>query len=104
MQIKVFFKKLNKFMLMEQNNPFDFKKLKKDWKKVFKKEEKMENVNIKVGDIYKDMEIEKVGEKGDGITTKQGFVIFVPDTKQGDKVTIKVTKILEKCAFAEVVK
>lgn len=50
-----------------------------------------------------DVNIEAVGEKGDGIAKKQGFVIFVPDTKPGQNVKIKVTKVLRKVAFGEVI-
>jgi predicted RNA-binding protein with TRAM domain len=50
-----------------------------------------------------DVAIEAVGEKGDGIAKKQGFVIFVPNTKQGQNVRIKVTKVLRKVAFAEMI-
>jgi len=50
-----------------------------------------------------DVAIEAVGEKGDGIAKKQGFVIFVPNTKQGQNVRIRVSKVLRKVAFAEVV-
>jgi predicted RNA-binding protein with TRAM domain len=47
--------------------------------------------------------IEAVGEKGDGIAKKKGFVLFVPNTKEGDEVKVKVTKVLQKVGFAEVV-
>jgi 23S rRNA (uracil1939-C5)-methyltransferase len=47
--------------------------------------------------------IESVAEKGDGVAKKQGFVIFVPGTKVGDKVKIKVKKVAKKVAFAEVI-
>ncbi|MEM4282192.1 MAG: TRAM domain-containing protein [Candidatus Woesearchaeota archaeon] len=57
---------------------------------------------IKVGEEL-DVTIEAVGEKGDGIAKKNGFVIFVPNTKQGQKVRIRVTKVLAKVGFAEVV-
>jgi len=50
-----------------------------------------------------DVAIEAVGEKGDGIAKKEGFVIFVPNTQQGQNVKIKVTKVLRKVAFGEVV-
>lgn len=50
-----------------------------------------------------DVTIEAVGEKGDGIAKKNGFVLFVPNTSEGDKVRIKVTKVLNKVGFAEVV-
>lgn len=50
-----------------------------------------------------DVKIEAVGEKGDGLAKKDGFVLFVPGTKQGDEVKIRVTKVLRKVGFAEVV-
>lgn len=57
---------------------------------------------VKVGDEL-NVKIEAVGEKGDGIAKKDGFVLFVPSTKQGDEVRIKVTRVLQKVGFAEVV-
>jgi predicted RNA-binding protein with TRAM domain len=57
---------------------------------------------VKVGDEL-DVTIEAVGEKGDGIAKKDGFVLFVPNTSKGDQVKIKVTKVLRKVGFAEVV-
>lgn len=57
---------------------------------------------VKVGDELS-VKIEAVGEKGDGIAKKDGFVLFVPGTKQGDEVTIRVTRVLQKVGFAEVV-
>lgn len=57
---------------------------------------------VKVGDELT-VKIEAVGEKGDGIAKKDGFVLFVPSTKQGDEVKIKVTRVLQKVGFAEVV-
>lgn len=56
---------------------------------------------VKVGDEL-DVKIEAVGEKGDGIAKKDGFVLFVPGTKQGDEVRIRVTRVLRKVGFAEV--
>ena len=49
-----------------------------------------------------DVRIESIGEKGDGIAKKDGFVLFVPNVKEGDEVRIKVTKVLRKVGFAEV--
>ena len=57
---------------------------------------------VKVGDEL-DVKIEAVGEKGDGIAKKDGFVLFVAGTKQGDEVRIRVTRVLQKVGFAEVV-
>ena len=57
---------------------------------------------VNVGDEI-DVKIEAVGEKGDGIAKKEGFVLFVPNTKEGQEVKIRVTKVLRKVGFAEVV-
>ena len=57
---------------------------------------------VKVGDEL-DVKIEAVGEKGDGIAKKEGFVLFIPNTKEGQEVKIRVTKVLRKVGFAEVV-
>lgn len=57
---------------------------------------------INVGDEL-DVKIEAVGSKGDGVARVKGFVIFVPGTKQGDEVKIKVNKVLNKVSFAEVI-
>ncbi|MCH8067445.1 MAG: TRAM domain-containing protein [Nanoarchaeota archaeon] len=57
---------------------------------------------VNVGDEI-DVKIEAVGEKGDGIAKKEGFVLFVPNTKEGQEVKIRVTKVLTKVGFAEVI-
>ncbi|MBN1792135.1 TRAM domain-containing protein [Candidatus Woesearchaeota archaeon] len=50
-----------------------------------------------------DVKIEAVGEKGDGIAKKQGFVLFVPKTRTGDEVRVRVTRVLKNAGFAEVI-
>ncbi len=57
---------------------------------------------VNVGDEL-EVKIEAVGEKGDGIAKKDGFVLFVPNTKSGQNVKIRVTKVLRKVGFAEVI-
>lgn len=57
---------------------------------------------VEVGEEL-DVEIEAVGEKGDGLAKKNGFVLFVPTAKQGDKVKVRVTKVLQRVGFAEIV-
>ena len=57
---------------------------------------------VNVGDEV-DVNIEAVGEKGDGIAKVDGFVLFVPGVKEGDNVKVKITKVLRKVGFAEVV-
>ena len=65
-------------------------------------EERRSFAPVKAGEEI-NVKIEAVGEKGDGIAKVKGFVIFVPNTKQGDDVKVKITKVLKKVAFAEVV-
>ena len=57
---------------------------------------------ISVAEEYS-VNIEDVSRKGNvGIAKIGGFVIFVEDTKPGDKVTIKITKVAEGYATAKV--
>lgn len=57
---------------------------------------------VSVGGEY-EVEIEAVGDKGDGISKVKGFVVFVPGVNTGDKVKVKVNKVLSNVAFGEVV-
>lgn len=57
---------------------------------------------VNVGDTY-DVTIEDVGKEGDGIARIEGFVIFVPNTKKGETVKVRVTKVSRRVGFAEVV-
>jgi predicted RNA-binding protein with TRAM domain len=63
------------------------------------------NDNFKPVNIGEEIsvEIEATGEKGDGICKRKGFVLFVPNAKQGDRVKIRITKVLNKVGFAEVI-
>jgi len=57
---------------------------------------------VNVGDVL-DVKIESVGAKGDGVAKVKGFVLFVPGVKEGQEVKVKVTRVLRKAGFAEVV-
>ncbi|MBI2673603.1 TRAM domain-containing protein [Candidatus Woesearchaeota archaeon] len=57
---------------------------------------------VKVGDEL-EVTIEAVGEKGDGIAKVKGFVLFIPGTKAGETVKVRVNKVLRKVGFAEVI-
>ena len=57
---------------------------------------------VKAGDEL-DVVVEAVGKKGDGMAKKDGFVLFIPNTQKGDKVRIRVTKVLNSAGFAEVI-
>lgn len=58
---------------------------------------------VQIGDV-RTVKIEAMGNSGDGIAKINGFVVFVPGVKVNDEVTVKVTKLLRKYGFAEVVK
>ncbi|WP_457549267.1 TRAM domain-containing protein [Archaeoglobus sp.] len=57
---------------------------------------------VSVGEV-RELKIVAMGSGGDGIAKVNGFVVFVPGTKVNDVVKVKVTKVLKKFAFAEVV-
>ncbi|WP_343213810.1 TRAM domain-containing protein [Halobaculum lipolyticum] len=50
------------------------------------------------------VDIEGIGDQGDGIArVDRGYVIIVPDTEKGERVSIRVTSVKQNVAFAEVV-
>ena len=55
---------------------------------------------LKVGEEY-DVEISEVGSRGDGIARVKNFVIFVADTKKGDKTRIKIKEVRNRFAVGE---
>lgn len=50
-----------------------------------------------------DVMIEAVGEKGDGVAKVKGFVLFIPNVKEGQNVKVRVSKVLRKVGFADVI-
>jgi 23S rRNA (uracil1939-C5)-methyltransferase len=64
--------------------------------------EESRSVPIEEGEIY-EVTIQDIARQGDGIARIEGFVIFIPGTKVGDEVQIKVDRVLSKFAFASVV-
>jgi len=57
---------------------------------------------VEIGKEY-DIEIQETSRRGEGITRIEGLVIFVPKTKPGDKVRIKITNVSRRFAEAEVI-
>jgi predicted RNA-binding protein with TRAM domain len=57
---------------------------------------------VDIGKQY-DVKIEDIARQGDGIARISGLVIFVPNTKVNDSVTIEIKAIKRNCAVAEVV-
>ena len=64
--------------------------------------EESRSAPVEEGETY-DVTIQDVARQGDGIARIEGFVIFVPSTKVGDEVQIKVDRVLPKFAFATLV-
>ena len=48
-------------------------------------------------------EIEDMSRRGDGIARVEGFVIFVPNTKQGENVKFKITRVGNRFATGELI-
>jgi predicted RNA-binding protein with TRAM domain len=51
-----------------------------------------------------EVEITELSAKREGIAKNQGYVIYVADTKPGDHIKVKITRITDKAANAQVVK
>ena len=47
--------------------------------------------------------IEDISRRGDGIAKIDGFIIFVPNTKAGEQVKFKVTRVGNRFATGEIV-
>ncbi|BAW28625.1 TRAM domain containing protein [Methanosarcina thermophila] len=60
------------------------------------------SVPVEEGEVY-DVTIQDIARQGDGIARIEGFVIFVPGTKAGDEVRIKIERVLPKYGFASLV-
>ncbi len=56
---------------------------------------------VSVGAVH-DVTIEEIAKKGDGIARIKGFVVFVPETKVGDRIKIKIEKVMRKFAIAAI--
>ena len=51
-----------------------------------------------------ELEIESIGDQGDGIgRVGPGYVIIVPDTEVGDRVSVKIMNAKDNVAFGEAV-
>ena len=55
---------------------------------------------LKVGDML-NLKIKSIGSKGDGIAKHEDCIVFVPDVKVGEEVTVNVTNILGNKVFTK---
>lgn len=60
------------------------------------------NKPVEVGKEY-NVSITDTSRRGDGIAKVDGFVIFVPGTKLGQNVRVKVTQVSDRYASGQVV-
>ncbi|OYR56446.1 deoxyribonuclease, partial [Halorubrum sp. E3] len=52
----------------------------------------------------RDVTIETLGDKGDGIAKiERGYVVIVPDAEPGEEPTVEITSVRENVSFANVV-
>ncbi|EMA31504.1 MULTISPECIES: TRAM domain-containing protein [Haloarcula] len=50
------------------------------------------------------VDIESLGDQGDGLArVERGFVVIVPDTEIGERVTVEISDVRANVAFAEVI-
>ncbi len=61
------------------------------------------SVPVEEGKVY-EAKIEDIGREGDGLARIENFVVFVPGTKIGDQIKVRITKVHRRMAFGEVVK
>lgn len=57
-------------------------------------------VPVEEGSEY-DVTIDAQGTKGDGIAHMEGFVIFVPNARVGEKIRIRITALKRTFAIGE---
>lgn len=58
---------------------------------------------VEMGEEY-EVDIQEISRRGEGIARIKGLVTFVPNTKPGDHVKIRITRISRRFAEAEVVR
>ena len=48
-------------------------------------------------------DIQEISQRGDGIAKIEGFVVFIPNTKRGEHVKFKITRVGNRFAMGELV-
>jgi predicted RNA-binding protein with TRAM domain len=61
-----------------------------------------QSVPVELGKEY-EADIAELSRRGDGIAKIKGFVVFISNTKPGDHVKFKVTRVANRFATAEVI-
>ncbi|TMI44478.1 TRAM domain-containing protein [Candidatus Bathyarchaeota archaeon] len=47
--------------------------------------------------------MKEISRRGEGIARVEGLVVFVPNTKPGDHIKIKITRVSNRFASGEVI-
>lgn len=68
-----------------------------------REEKNLRESPVKAGQIVKNLKIEEVGEKGDGIAKIKGFIIIIFGGKVDSTYNVKITRVMPKYAFAEII-
>lgn len=58
---------------------------------------------VRKGDMVK-LQCKGLGHKGDGVFKKDGFMIFAPGASEGVTYELRITRVLPRFGFAEVVR
>ena len=58
---------------------------------------------VEEGKVY-EAKVVDMGREGDGLCRVENFVVFVPGVKVGETVKFRVTRVLKRVAFGEVVR
>ena len=48
-----------------------------------------------------EVEVVELSRRGDGVAKIRGFIIFIPNTKPGEKLKVKITRVGSTYAVAE---
>ncbi|ESS08881.1 MAG: putative RNA-binding protein, contains TRAM domain protein, partial [uncultured archaeon A07HN63] len=58
---------------------------------------------VEIGET-RELEIDSLGDQGDGIArVDRGYVLIIPDTEVGERVTVRIETTKQNVAFADVV-
>ena len=57
---------------------------------------------VKIGEEY-EVDIKEISQRGEGIARIVGVVVFVPQSKVGDHVRIRITRVSRRFAEADLV-
>ena len=49
-----------------------------------------------------ELTITAIGKRGDGISKINGYTIFVPESHIDDTIKVKITKVMDRFAFATI--